>query len=1073
MALPLHDAFPGDTTMSAAMRAKDWGATPLGDPAAWPEGLKVPLRMMLTSRFEMWLGWGEDLNFFYNDAYIPTLGVKHPAALAQPVREVWKEVYASIEGRFKTVMRDGVATWDEALLLLLERNGYPEETYHTFSYSPLRGDSGKTEGLMCVVTEVTERIIADRRLETLRRLATSLLAARTHRDILEGAHSALGMNRHDFPFALVRLFEVNDDLSDHETEAATTPDNARWPLTDIIGGAPSSRVPLPSYLVDPPQGAWPIPSREALILPIVKTGQTKPSGALVLGLNPYRPEDSQVLGFAQLLAGQIAGVLASVDARMSEIAEIDRLQDLFAQSPSFIAVLRGPEHRFEMTNPGYQQLIGHRNVVGKTVREALPEVEGQGYFEFLDSVYARGEPVLGQSSEVVLRRTPDAEPEKRFVDFVYQPIRDAAGTITGVFVEGIDVTSAKESREALRASEAKFQSFAQAIPNHFWTALPNGYLDWFNEQTLQYAGRDIVSLVGDRWAQLVHPDDVARAAEQWKQSISTGEDYEIEFRIRRADGAYLWHLVRALPLRRANGEIERWVGTNTDIHARKMAEDTNAAERERIWNSTTDLMGTAGVDGYLKSVNPAWSGLLGYSDAELMARPFFEIIPPADHGKVVAAIERLARGEAVDDLENRLLHKNGASSSIAWSAEPYGDIYYIVGRNVTQQRLAEEALRQAQKMEAVGQLTGGIAHDFNNLLQGITGSLDLVQKRISQGRVTELDRFVSGAMTAANRAAALTHRLLAFSRRQPLDPRAVKANPLVASMEDLLRRTLGERIDLELVLAGGLWLTLCDSNQLESALLNLAINGRDAMPDGGKLIIETCNAHLDNIYVAQQRDVRAGQYVCISVTDTGIGMSADTIAKAFEPFFTTKPIGQGTGLGLSMIYGFARQSEGYAKIYSEVGKGTTFKLYLPRYRGAAEDEEVPAQPARAVEADFGETILVVEDEPVVRGLIVDLLSELGYRVLEASDGPKGVELLRSPRSIDLLVTDIGLPGLNGREVADAGRGARPGLKVLFMTGYAENAAVASGFLDPGMAMITKPFAMDSFVARVREMLEET
>jgi CheY-like chemotaxis protein len=299
----------------------------------------------------------------------------------------------------------------------------------------------------------------------------------------------------------------------------------------------------------------------------------------------------------------------------------------------------------------------------------------------------------------------------------------------------------------------------------------------------------------------------------------------------------------------------------------------------------------------------------------------------------------------------------------------------------------------------------------------------------------------------------------------------VRGNPLVASMEDLLRRTLGERVELELALAGGLWLTKCDPNQLESAILNLAINARDAMPHGGKLTIETCNAHLDSLYAARQRDVRPGQYVCICVTDTGVGMDAETIQRAFEPFFTTKPIGQGTGLGLSMIYGFAQQSQGYAKIYSEVGKGTTFKLYLPRFRGEAESEEELPQFSNAHLAERGETVLVVEDEPVVRGLIVEVLSDLGYRAIEAADGQQGVDALHSRRRIDLLITDIGLPGINGRQVADAGRARRPDLKVLFMTGYAENAALASGFLEPGMAMITKPFAMEHLATRIREIIE--
>ena len=385
---------------------------------------------------------------------------------------------------------------------------------------------------------------------------------------------------------------------------------------------------------------------------------------------------------------------------------------------------------------------------------------------------------------------------------------------------------------------------------------------------------------------------------------------------------------------------------------------------------------------------------------------------------------------------------------------------------------AQDALRQAQKMEAVGQLTGGIAHDFNNLLTGVIGSLDMMQRQMAKGDTSRIERYATTAMTSANRAAALTHRLLAFSRRQPLDPKPVNANRLVTGMEELLRRTIGEAITLETVTAGGLWQTICDPHQLESAILNLAINARDAMPGGGSLTIETCNAHLDGAYAAQQRDVKPGQYVCICVTDTGSGMTKDTIDKAFEPFFTTKPIGQGTGLGLSMIYGFTRQSEGYARIYSEVGIGTTVKLYLPRYYGEAEGpDEEHGELTDAHRAEAGEVVLVIEDESAVRDLVVDVLTELGYRTVQASDGPAGLKLLQSGMRIDLLITDIGLPGLNGRQVVDAARVQRPDLKVLFMTGYAENATIANGFLEPGMEMITKPFVIEALATRIRDMIE--
>jgi signal transduction histidine kinase len=441
-------------------------------------------------------------------------------------------------------------------------------------------------------------------------------------------------------------------------------------------------------------------------------------------------------------------------------------------------------------------------------------------------------------------------------------------------------------------------------------------------------------------------------------------------------------------------------------------------------------------------------------------------------GKGLRGLEQLGQGLTMVDYETVSLTKSGERRLITWTTMPEGDTLYAFGRDVTEQRRVEEALRQSQKMEAVGQLTGGIAHDFNNLLQGITGSLNLLERRLAQGRLSDLNRFITGAMGAANRAAALTHRLLAFSRRQPLDPKPVSANPLITSMEDLLRRTMGEQIELDLVLAPDLWPTLCDPHQLENAVLNLAINGRDAMPDGGRLTIATANCDLDATSSHWSRDMQPGAYVCISVTDTGIGMSEETIAKAFEPFFTTKPIGQGTGLGLSMIYGFVRQSEGYTKISSQPGQGTSLKLFLPRYGGDLVEEPRGAAGLVALPEANGQTVLIIEDDPVVRGLIVEVVADLGFAAVEATDGPAGLEMLRSRQRIDLLITDVGLPGLNGRQVADAARLLRPGLRVIFMTGYAENAASAQGFLEPGMALITKPFAMDELAAKISATIED-
>ncbi len=401
----------------------------------------------------------------------------------------------------------------------------------------------------------------------------------------------------------------------------------------------------------------------------------------------------------------------------------------------------------------------------------------------------------------------------------------------------------------------------------------------------------------------------------------------------------------------------------------------------------------------------------------------------------------------------------------------YQFVYDVSERLREQARLrdTEEALRQAQKMEAVGQLTGGLAHDFNNLLSGISGSFEMIGARLSQGRAHEVEKYISAGQGAARRAAALTHRLLAFSRRQTLSPKPVVINRLMVELVEMVRRTVGPSIAVETVTASGLWPALVDANQLENAILNLCINARDAMPDGGRITIETGNKWLDR-RAASEHGLEPGQYVTVCVSDTGVGIEKALLDRVFDPFFTTKPIGEGTGLGLSMVYGFARQSHGHVRLYSEVGQGTMVCIYLPRHFG---EEEVAThdEDPRASQAGAGETVLVVDDEPTVRMLIVDALEELGYACAEAADGPAGLKVLQSGAKIDLLITDVGLPGgLNGRQVADAARVLRPDLKVLFITGYAENAVLNHGHIQPGMEVLTKPFAVADLAGRVDRML---
>jgi PAS domain S-box-containing protein len=511
----------------------------------------------------------------------------------------------------------------------------------------------------------------------------------------------------------------------------------------------------------------------------------------------------------------------------------------------------------------------------------------------------------------------------------------------------------------------------------------------------------------------------------------------------------------------------------------------DAGAYERLVQSVVDYaIFMLDAHGRIISWNPGAERIKGYTASEIIGQHFSQFYTPEDRETKLPwrALETAGR-EGRYRAEGWRQRKGGSRFWASVVIDPIRDDdgtligFAKVTRDMTELRETQleleksrEQLFQSQKMEAVGQLTGGIAHDFNNLLTGIIGNLDVLRSRMAQGRISELDRFITAAQGAASRAAALTHRLLAFSRQQALEPKAIDANKLVTGIEELIRRTVGPGIAVETVRAAGLWLCFCDPNQLENAILNLCINARDAMPGGGRLTIETANTWLDEP-TARQRDMIEGQYVAVAVSDTGTGMTPDVLARAFDPFFTTKPVGQGTGLGLSMIYGFAKQSGGQARLYSELGQGTTAKIYLPRHVGKVEVDRAPEVSVRP-RAGAGETVLVVDDEPTVRTLIAETLSELGYTAIEAADALSGMKVLDSDVRLDLLITDIGLPGgMNGWEMADRARQRRPDLKVLFITGYAENAAIGNGHLRPGMQVLSKPFAMEKLASRIRSIIQ--
>ena len=743
------------------MRAHDWSTSPLGLPEGWPNGLKVAMRLLLGSRFDMWLGWGPDIAFFYNDAYRPTLGNKHPRSLGMPTRVLWAEIWPDIEARLRGVYERGESSWDRALLLLLERHGYPEETYHTFSYSPLLGDSGQVEGVFCAVTEDTDRVISERRLDLLRQLASGLGTADSRAAALAATREALGRNRHDLLFSLVYLFEPGErtvlacaigiDASHRRAPADLNGGRPVWDLSAFDDQVDHFVVDLAAD-TDLPTGAWQRPPAAAVIVPLVRPGSDHPRGALIVGLNPHRPFDNDYLGFVKLLAGQLAASLANAEAY---------------------------------------------------------EAERQRALALADAVQLR-----------------------------------------------------QQAADALQALNATLE--------------------------------------------------------------------------------------------------------------RRVAERTEA---------------------------------------------------------LAVALDRLQREAA-------------------------------------EREVMEAALRHAQRMESMGALTGGIAHDFNNLLQVISSNLQLLGRHVA-GNAQARTR-VENALAGVGRGAKLASQLLAFGRRQPLAPKVVNIARLLHGMDDMLRRALGEEIELQAPSSDAVWNCLIDPAQIENAVLNLAINARDAMPGGGRLKIEAINAVLDEAYALVHADVRPGPHVALVVSDTGTGMSPDVLDRAFEPFFSTKPEGKGTGLGLSMVYGFVKQSGGHLKIESVVGVGTTVRLYLPRVHQAEDDLSV----ASGDEVPAGhETVLVVEDDEAVREAAIAIITDLGYRVHQARNAAEALQLIESGVPIDILFTDVVMPGpLRSPELARRARARLPQLAVLFTSGYTEDEIMHGGRLDAGVELLSKPYTRDALGRQLRHVL---
>ena len=652
------------------------------------------------------------------------------------------------------------------------------------------------------------------------------------------------------------------------------------------------------------------------------------------------------------------------------------------------------------------------------------------------------------------------------------------GRLTGVL---IDIDARKRVELELAQNEQTVRQVADSLPVLLVYIAPDMTFRFAN-RAYRNCFQGAADIVADAPVRALFAEAVEDGQGDLLRRCLAGERIRFDSQSRDRDGVLRDLDMEYIPRLGGNGGFDGCYVIGIDITRRKEEEralnrsnltlEQSLAvvqqESERIWRLSRDLLCVRDRNWRLRSVNPAWSAMLGWSAEVLLGGDSLDLIHPDDRPHTLHAREALQGDANKGGFENRYRARDGSYRWLSWSVVTADGLIYATARDVTVEKEAamrvqrmEEQLRQSQKMEAVGQLTGGIAHDFNNLLTGVIGSLEMIRNRMQQGRLEGLGKYMDAAAGAAERAAAMTHRLLSFSRRQALEPKLTAVDRLVEGMDELIRRAAGPVASLQVVRHRGAWSTLCDPRQLEIALLNLVNNARDAMPQGGRLVIETANAVLEDYEL--DGVIPAGEYVALSVTDTGSGMSADVAARAFDPFFTTNPIGRGTGLGLSMVYGFARQSGGHARIVSAPGRGARVTIYLPR---APESSVPPPEGVRS-----GRAVLLVEDEPMVRMLVGEVLGELECDTIEAVDGAGGLRVLQGDRPIDLLITDIGLPGgINGVQMAEAALRRRPDLKVLFITGLAESAMPGVGAQHLGMEVIGKPFTLELLMERVRAMI---
>lgn len=1166
----------GGGRMGAIMRVHDWSGSPLGHPDIWPPCLRSTVSLMLGSRFPMFVAFGSELNFLYNDAYAEILGDKHPGALGRRFHDIWSEIWPDIAPLIERAL-SGEPTWSEDMPLTMNRRGHDEQTWFTFSYSPVRDEQGRVAGMFCACSETTRRIRAEAELREaearVRALADHLPGGyvyqiATPRDgsgrrflyVSQGFERMTGLPAQAVladPAAAYDLFLPEDRSRLAEAEAAAIRDLAPFDVEAPMR-RPDGRI-IWTRIVSAPRalgddlvwdglhlddtarrqveerlreserrlrlateaaevGLWDVdevngtlfwPARVKAMfgispeVPVTMADyyaglhpddREATSAAYAAAADPDRravydveyrtvgKEDGVVRWVAAKGRGifegdrclRVLGTAIDITARkQAEAALLDRearLKAVFAQAGAGLA-LTDFNGRFTEVNETYCTIVGRPRdqVLGAYMQEITHP----------DDLASNG-----ALFEAAVREGRAFDIEKRYVrpdgEIVWvrnsvSAVRSDDGTIAAMLAVNVDITDRVRAEAALRESEEQFRVLSQVLPNFVWATEADGRATWFNERVYAYAGLSPGELDADSWRAIVHPDDQERVAREWVVAVTAVASYQCEYRLRRADGTYRWFLGRGQPVVGSNGAVLRWVGTSTDIDEQKrvMAElvrfnetlerrvAERTAEHDRVWRNSRDLLVVVGGDGVFRAVNPAWETILGYSPAEVTGRHFGDFISPDDVEMTRAALERAVSSGPLTDFENRYRHKDGTSRWISWRTSIEGDLVYAYGRDVTAEkaqgealRQAEEALRQSQKLEAVGQLTGGVAHDFNNLLTIIRSSVDFLRRPdLPEERK---DRYLTAVSETVDRAAKLTGQLLAFARRQALKPETLDVGARLRGVADLLDTVTGARIRVVTELPKQPCFVKVDLSQFETALVNMAVNARDAMEGEGTLTLRLdCCVALPSI---RGHAGAPGPFAAVSLHDTGSGIAPTVMAHVFEPFFTTKEVGKGTGLGLSQVFGFAKQSGGDVAVDSAPGRGTTFTLYLPEVEPEAVAADGEGRAGSVEPGGFGQQVLVVEDNVEVGRFATQILEDLGYVTTWAGNADAALAYLATGGAgFDAVFSDVVMPGMNGVELAREIRRRFPNLPVVLTSGYSHVLAQEGSH---GFELLQKPYSAE-------------